>query len=148
MKLISHRGNINGRIPELENTPSYIEQALDFGYEVEIDVWHTRPGGWYLGHDKPEHQIEFQWLLQRGLWLHCKNIYAFGNLILHKDIECFFHQNDDYALTTGGYVWTLPNRTTCPSSIVVHPEQCGTWTEAAGICSDYISRYLPLRNHV
>ena len=29
MILISHRGNINGKIPELENNPKYLQEALD-----------------------------------------------------------------------------------------------------------------------
>ena len=39
MKLISHRGNLEGRKPELENNPEYIDEALSKGYDVEIDVW-------------------------------------------------------------------------------------------------------------
>ena len=40
MILISHRGNITGKQPELENDPNYIRAALDENYDVEIDVWH------------------------------------------------------------------------------------------------------------
>ena len=39
MKLISHRGNLNGRIPERENHPDYIDEAIEAGYDVEIDIW-------------------------------------------------------------------------------------------------------------
>ena len=39
MILISHRGNINGRIPDLENSPDYIDAAIKLGYDVEVDVW-------------------------------------------------------------------------------------------------------------
>ena len=39
MILISHRGNINGRQPNLENLPEYIDSALELGYDVEIDIW-------------------------------------------------------------------------------------------------------------
>ena len=38
MILISHRGNINGPNPEMENNPEYIQKALDLGYDVEVDV--------------------------------------------------------------------------------------------------------------
>ena len=41
MILISHRGNINGRIPEKENRPQYIETTLVSGYDVEVDVWYV-----------------------------------------------------------------------------------------------------------
>ena len=33
MILIAHRGNINGPNPERENTVSYIQEALDKGYQ-------------------------------------------------------------------------------------------------------------------
>ena len=39
MILISHRGNINGKKPDLENKPEYIQNAIKLGYNVEIDVW-------------------------------------------------------------------------------------------------------------
>ena len=35
MKIISHRGNVRGPIPEKENRPSYIDCALGNGYDVE-----------------------------------------------------------------------------------------------------------------
>ena len=54
MRLISHRGNLTGKYPLLENTPVYIREAVDAGYEVEIDVWGDTKGGLYLGHDGPE----------------------------------------------------------------------------------------------
>ena len=40
MILISHRGNLEGKQPEQENNPLYIYNALNKGYEVEIDVWY------------------------------------------------------------------------------------------------------------
>ena len=41
MRLISHRGNINGVNPKLENTKEYVDLAIDKGYSVEIDVWYS-----------------------------------------------------------------------------------------------------------
>ena len=40
MILISHRGNIEGKQPKLENKPEYISKALELGYNVEIDIWY------------------------------------------------------------------------------------------------------------
>ena len=37
--LLAHRGNINGKQPDRENSPSYILEAIDAGYSVEVDVW-------------------------------------------------------------------------------------------------------------
>ena len=38
MILISHRGNVNGRFEDWENKPEYINDALNLGYDVEVDV--------------------------------------------------------------------------------------------------------------
>ena len=36
---IAHRGNTRGPNPEKENQPEYILQAINEGFDVEIDVW-------------------------------------------------------------------------------------------------------------
>ena len=38
LKLISHRGNLHGKFASLENSPEYIEEAIDKGFDTEIDV--------------------------------------------------------------------------------------------------------------
>ena len=50
MKIISHRGNLNGPESETENSPKKIEEALKLGYECEIDVWY-QSGVFTLCHD-------------------------------------------------------------------------------------------------
>jgi hypothetical protein len=42
MLLISHRGNLKGPDSTLENSPSYIQKALDLGFSVEIDLRTNR----------------------------------------------------------------------------------------------------------
>ena len=46
MILISHRGNTNGVNHEKENSISYIEDALNLGFDVEVDVWY-KDGDFY-----------------------------------------------------------------------------------------------------
>ena len=53
MILISNRGNVDGVNLEKENTQSYIQQAIDLGYDVEIDVRYINNKFW-LGHDSPD----------------------------------------------------------------------------------------------
>ena len=67
MILISHRGNINGPNPEMENNPEYIQKALDLGYDVEVDVWGTKYGAWYLGHDDKEYLIDVEFFTTRRI---------------------------------------------------------------------------------
>ena len=42
MKLIAHRGNIEGPDPSIENKPEQIEACLDAGYDVVGDVWYDK----------------------------------------------------------------------------------------------------------
>ena len=69
MKIISHRGNINGPLPEKENRPSYIDSAIQLGYEVEVDLRIVNNEFW-LGHDTSQYKIDITWMRLRRLWLH------------------------------------------------------------------------------
>ena len=146
MILISHRGNINRPIPERENDPKYINEALAFGYNVEIDVWFIK-GKFKLGHDKPIYDFPFK-LFQNHfskLWLHCKNIEAMVALNEFPNqhvLNYFFHQEDDITLTSKGYIWAYPGKQPIKNSIAVMPElNKDDLTQAIGICSDYIEDY-------
>jgi len=102
MRWISHRGNINGAIPDSENNPSYVEEAIMTGYDVEIDIWKIE-NDWWLGHDKPQYKVSLEWLtdISRSAWCHLKNSEAF-------ELPCYFnrfwHDSDDYVFTSKGYV--------------------------------------------
>ena len=108
MIYISHRGNISGPKPELENNPSYVEDAIALGFDVEVDLWAVN-GGIYLGHDGPQYLVNIPWLTDRAhqLWVHCKNTQALDLAIRHG-LHCFFHNVDDYTMTSKGYVWAYP----------------------------------------
>ena len=62
MILISHRGNIDGKNSEKENTVAYITEALDKGYHCEIDVCKFDGKQFYLGHDEPQESVSMSWL--------------------------------------------------------------------------------------
>lgn len=141
MILISHRGNVSGKTEE-ENNPDYINSALK-NFDCEVDVWHY--DGWYLGHDKPEHEIEESFLRQEGLWCHAKTEWTLYSL-MGLGVRCFFHNTDAVTLTSDGYLWTYPGRTLTPSSICVLPEMRGItktiMRPCAGFCSDRIGEYV------
>ena len=144
MILISHRGNINGKIESLENNPEYIDEALLKEYDVEIDVWVIE-GNFYLGHDEPQYGITLEWLDKRKneLWIHCKNIEAiewFNSLF--NTYNYFWHQEDTLTLTSKGYIWVYPGKQSIKNSIAVMPEIYHDDTsQCLGICSDYIQNY-------
>lgn len=107
MKIISHRGNINGIKIGLENRPSYIDSAIQLGLEVEVDVRYIN-NKIYLGHDFPEYIIENKWIEKRirHLWFHCKNLEAAQYLNKNfQDIMFFCHSQDPFVCTSIGYFW-------------------------------------------
>lgn len=147
MILISHRGNIDRIIPESENNPEYVLSAIEKGYDCEIDVWY-KEGQWYLGHDYPEYGIELSFLKNNKLWCHAKNLQALQQL-LKNNIHCFWHQEDDYTITSKGFIWTYPGNKLTKDSICVMPETNSKnfdISNCLGICSDEIKKFKELLN--
>jgi len=142
MKLISHRGNIDGINKEFENNPKYITQALERGFDVEIDVWLIDKD-FYLGHDLPQYKIDFDFLVNPKLWCHAKNSYALSKLLENK-VHCFYHRDDNYTLTSQGIIWVYPKNLLYYNSVCVLPEKGynGILEKCYGICSDYIIDYV------
>ena len=139
MILISHRGNLNGKKPKSENGQKYCQEAIDAGYNVEIDVWYTDT--WWTGHDKPQYRVSPDFFLKKEVWSHAKNIEALYRL-QEMGAHCFWHQRDVVTLTTEGYLWTFPLEELTPKSICVLPElQTIEVRGCAGVCSDFIEMY-------
>jgi len=144
MILISHRGNIDGRIPEKENHPNYIDATLGSGYDVEVDVWYV-DGKMLLGHDNPQYEVNLRWFTDRinKLWIHCKNM---ESLVYFRDCEYdinyFWHQTDDVIITSKGFLWAHPGKQPINNSIAVLPELFDDdIKECIGVCSDFIIKY-------
>src|SRR3989338_965458 len=125
MILIAHRGNWFGSKPQRENKPKYIQQALDLGYDAEVDVWYINQR-WWLGHDQPQYKIDLKFLKTKGLWCHAKNVQALVKLLV-AGIHCFWHENDERALTSKGFIWTYPGQELGENSIAVMPETVTNW---------------------
>jgi hypothetical protein len=138
LKKISHRGNVFGK-SELENEPSYILSALNQGFDVEIDVWMANDKLW-LGHDYPTYPCTLEFLNdnQDRLWIHCKNIEALSFLLSYKDLNIFWHQNDDHTLTSKGYIWTYPGKPITNNSVIVDLDLEHSLENAFGVCSDRV----------
>lgn len=140
MILISHRGNLVIKKPDRENTPAYIQEAINAGFEVEIDVWWHR-GAFYLGHDEPLHYVNHDFLKDHMLWCHAKHIEVLPKL-LEIGAHCFFHNVDNATLTSRNYIWTYPGQILTDRSICVLPESIAAdydWKKGAGVCSDIIA---------
>ena len=151
MKLIAHRGNIDGKNPDKENHPDYVKAAIEAGFEAEIDIWLVDDEFW-LGHDEPQYNIggpqsdmwfSFLFKYNKCLWIHCKNLKALGKLFNYKDLNVFWHDTDAVVLTSQRFLWTFPNEPLLPNSICVMPERGinGDLNKCYGLCSDFPLKY-------
>tara|TARA_R110002051_G_scaffold97852_1_gene167971 strand:+ start:98 stop:541 length:444 start_codon:yes stop_codon:yes gene_type:complete len=143
MILISHRGNIDGPNLERENTKSYIDECIDTGYEVEIDVWMIEDK-LFLGHDEPINPVTLQWLQDRSekLWIHCKNFNSLQFLLGHNELRVFFHEKEKYTIMSNGLVWAHELNETNQRCIIplLAEKDLISWNPVSvfGVCSDYI----------
>lgn len=144
MKIISHRGNLEGLTPSRENSPSFIDEAINSGYDVEIDL-RINDGELYLGHDKPQYKIKEEWLSKRRekLWIHAKDSEAF--FWLHKrgkTYRYFWHTNEDYTLISNGIIWCHDIKKHNKQCIIplLSEEQIAAQNkiDAFGICTDFV----------
>lgn len=142
MKFISHRGNINGPELKTENTPKQILNCIDLGLDVEIDVW-VLENKLFLGHDEALTEIPLSFLKENKtfLWCHAKNFHAL-KLMHENNIHCFWHQQDDYTLTSKKFIWTYPKINSFSYDsvlVVIKPEDLKKEMSCCyGICTDYI----------
>ena len=153
MMLIAHRGLHQGPNAYLENCPSHIQDTLNLGLEVEIDL-HVKDDQLYLGHDYPQYPISEDFLHTPRLWIHAKNIPA-CNYLTHMQgrgprLNYFWHEGDSRVLTSWGYWWTQPGCGLADWSIAVMPEtqvhvdklvDWGNNQPCVGICSDYVGLF-------
>lgn len=107
MIIISHRGNIDGREPEFENSPDFIDEAIKKGYDVEIDL-RILDDELYLGHDFPQYKIDIFWLYERrnSLWIHTKD-YESIIKIIDTNLRFFFHEKESHTLISNtNLIWS------------------------------------------
>lgn len=125
MRIISHRGNINGPDPKLENKWDSIFHAAEMGFDVEFDMWYEHyENNFFLGHDGPDinQHMDLEKVLElirysghgTRFYIHCKstetliallNFWPFEND--DPNIQPFFHDVDD-CIVVGKSVWVHP----------------------------------------
>jgi hypothetical protein len=150
MRIISHRGNLHGPVYKDENKPSVVEAAWAAGFDVEIDFWRYKNRFW-LGHDNPQYNVSFSWINHYGhiyndnhLWIHCKNLDAIEYLINRNNqhLAFFWHQTDNFTLTSNNKIWTFPNKEVCNNTVLVdknlfHDYNITPHKNIFGVCTDY-----------
>ena len=147
MIYISHRGNLNGPEPEFENNPSQVKKAISKGLDCEVDVWFIN-GHFFLGHDEPTYPVKESFLENIKLLCHAKTLTCLNKMLSNKNIHCFWHQEDQFTLTSNKYIWTFPNQPVCENSVIVQlePENSNSnfsrnELKCYGICTDYPTLY-------
>jgi|TARA_R100000084_G_C4636685_1_gene141357 hypothetical protein len=137
MRLISHRGNVFGPDPKNENNPDRINTLLNSGLDCEIDLWKVN-NEFYLGHHEPHYKVGRNFLCKSNLWIHAKNFDALH--ALPSDAKFFWHQGDDFTLTSNGLIWTFPSKAVGEKSIIVDNNR--NWREknynCFAVCTDYV----------
>jgi hypothetical protein len=142
MKLIAHRGLYEGPDKKNENHPHQITKAWSLNFECEVDLWMLGQELW-LGHDNPQYQIKEDFLSSGPLWIHAKNLKALEFLNKSNNLFYFWHQEDDFTLTSNQKIWTYPGKLQTVNSIIVMPELFDPEFKnldfsCYGICSDYV----------
>lgn len=147
MIYIAHRGLFTGSDRLNENNPKQIEKALMQGYECEIDV-RLHNNKFFLGHDDMQYEVDEHYLKDPRFWIHCKNIDALYYFSTCKTYQYnyFWHENDQYTMTSKGFIWTFPGKDLTDNSVMVMPEYVDsdlTNTQNVtcyAICSDYVEK--------
>ena len=147
IRLIAHRGNLRGIDRRRENTWAYLKEALDAGFDVEVDiVW--RDNTYFLGHQlytNLELMVLEIWDYKDRIWFHAKTVTTLYKIRFH-DVNAFYHDEDPCVLTTKGIMWNhVRSIEISPGSIVVLPEMSGIldhepdiYGRVFGICTDLI----------
>jgi len=144
MKLIAHRGLVGGPNKSLENRPDVVLDTLSAGFDCEVDLWIV-DDRLYLGHDRPQHNVTVDFIATSGLWIHAKSLATLAWLAkIPYALNYFWHQTDDYTITSQRYIWVYPGKPLTDKCIMVMPE----WEDATlnnvkdvkcyGVCSDFV----------
>lgn len=143
MRIISHRGNLDGPEIESENRVRRIDEVIFRGFDAEIDLWQTEQG-LFLGHDSPLFEVSTGWLsANKGrVWVHCKNIEA-AIACRALGMNWFAHDNDPFVSTSHGYIWVHPRNafgSRQPHAVILDIEgfRLGDFDlDCYGVCSDW-----------
>jgi hypothetical protein len=137
MKIIAHRGNINGPDPLNENTIDYLKYTYEKGFDVECDIIGHN-GKLYFGHDVPQEPVDIDFIYNTGVWCHAKNIEALENLS-KLNVNYFWHEDDAATITSKGYIWCYPGKFIKSKNAVwldLFDTELLDYTNIYGICTD------------
>jgi hypothetical protein len=151
--LISHRGNTTGMNPVKENSPEYVQSALNKGFHVVVDVWLVGRAHLSLGAEQPRFPTTIEFLTENNIVCRAKSAETLEYLLV-KGAHCFMHDKDNHVLTNGGLIWTAPGKPIMSRSILTMPEHVLpdisslALLTCAGVCSDRIQEIKDKREEL
>ncbi len=149
---IAHRGNYQGKNESRENRLDYLQEALDAGFAIEVDVRFVK-GQFWLGHDVKQEKVSLDFLENPLVWVHSKNMDALLELWHNPAVNTFWHDQDPFTYTSKGIKWanvrmdeTIDGIAVMPDghSLICHKIRSGIYTPY-GVCSDNFSLFESLR---
>lgn len=101
-----------------------------------------------MGHYYPQYEISLNFInkICPKTWFHCKNKEALEKIGSDcPEANYFWHQRDDYTITSKGYPWVYPGKEAIDNSIILFPENIKDYLNISkkihGICSDYVDKF-------
>jgi len=162
LKVIAHRGLLNGPSSEKENNIKIILSNIKEYPNIinELDIWIDSEEI-YVGHDYKKKIIEPKILYEnsKNLILHIKGIKLISEKSLNlfnnvlNNCHYFTHQEDDFVITNRGWIWSHPRNGFVKNTICVLPEEIESidlaikknkFKNLHGICTDYPLKMLNL----
>jgi hypothetical protein len=136
--LIAHRGNVREVNHARENQFDYLIEAIELGFDVEVDVWKTT-SSWCFGHDDANISVTLGQIqkIAPHSWFHAKNKGALIELGA-MGYNTFMHADEPFAITSKGYKWSHKGMVN-PYGIVVMPDldtEQYLIKNCAGVCHD------------
>jgi 3-deoxy-D-manno-octulosonate 8-phosphate phosphatase (KDO 8-P phosphatase) len=114
---ISHRGNLDGANPDLENQPDYVLTAAS-SFMVEVDAWMIDQRYW-LGHDKPLYEVDRYFFFDSNILTHCKTIDTFLDLSRFPMADAFFQGSELVVKSSQGHL--ILHSSVRPSELALLP---------------------------
>ena len=118
----SNQGHVEGIIPEKEGLPSYIDEAIEMGLKVKVDILGTKNGLYSSKADSEDHLIDDVFLTKRStkLLICTRSIDVLYHLLIYRTfLDIYYETNSDIMLTTQRYIVTRDEKLYSPRSILI-----------------------------
>lgn len=145
MIIVAHRGLTEGPCEKTENSPEIINNAINQGFDVEVDIWYI-DGDFFFGHDNPQYDAnEYMKNIKNPekYWFHAKNVEAVSKLI-DINLRVFYHTDEEIVMTSKQELWSVCGKKH-QNSMLVLPEVSGIGVEKndniLGVCTDYAIKW-------